>query len=191
MDKIGLFFGSFNPIHIGHLIIAEYMVENSDLKEVWFVVSPNNPFKQRESLLEAHHRLYMVNLAIEDDFRFRSCDVEFRLPYPSYTSNTLVKLGELYPNKQFCIIMGEDNMENIAKWKNPEFILENYEFYVYPRKGSDANQYKNRPNVHFVDAPNIDLSATLIRRCIKDGVRVQYMLHPKVDKHIDEMGFYK
>lgn len=191
MDKIGLFFGSFNPIHIGHLIIAEYMVENSDLKEVWFVVSPNNPFKQRENLLEAHHRLYMVKLAIEEDFRFRACDVEFHLPYPSYTSNTLVKLGELYPNKQFCIIMGEDNMENIAKWKNPEFILENYQLYVYPRNGSDAHLYKERGNVHFVDAPNIDLSATLIRRCIKEGVKVQYMLHAKVDQYIDEMGFYK
>lgn len=191
MNKIGLFFGSFNPIHIGHLIIAEYMAENSDLKEVWFVVSPNNPFKKRETLLEAHHRLYMVNLAVENDPRFRVSDVEFHLPYPSYTVHTLLKLEEMYPNKKFCIIMGEDNLTNITKWKNAEFILQNYPLYVYPRAGNDTATLNLPGDIHLVNAPHIDISATLIRSSIHAGKRVQYMLPPAVDKHIDEMGFYK
>ena len=192
MNKIGLFFGSFNPIHIGHLIIAEYMAENSDLKEVWFVVSPNNPFKKREQLLDAHHRLYMVNLAVENDSRFRVSDVEMHLPCPSYTVHTLLKLEEMYPKKQFCIIMGEDNLENISKWKNAEFILEHYPIYVYPRAGHGTNA-ADLPggDIHAVNAPYIDISATLIRNSIKQGKRVQYMLPPAVDKHLDDMGFYK
>lgn len=191
MKKIGLFFGSFNPIHIGHLIIAEYMAENSDLKEIWFVVSPNNPFKKKENLLDAHHRLYMVNLAVENDSRFRVSDVEFKMPYPSYTSHTLLKLEELYPNKQFCIIMGTDNLANITKWKNSEFILENYPLYVYPRTGSNEIPNNLPGEIHIVEAPHIDISATLIRNSIKKGKHVQYMLPSAVEKHIDDMGFYK
>ena len=191
MNKIGLFFGSFNPIHIGHLSIAEYLAENSDLQEVWFVVSPNNPFKKKENLLDAHHRLYMVNLAVEDDPRFRVSDVEMHLPCPSYTVHTLLKLEEMYPKKQFCIIMGEDNLENITKWKNAEFILEHYPLYVYPRAGHDMLTSDLPGDIHLVQAPYIDISATMIRNSIKAGKRVQYMLPPAVDKHIDEMGFYK
>ena len=133
--NIGLYFGSFNPIHIGHLIIAEYMIENSDLDEIWFVVSPSNPLKKKESLLDERQRLYMVNIAIEDDARFRSSDIEFKLPYPSYTCVTLAHLTERYPEKNFSLIMGEDNLENIEKWKNYEFILNNFHIYTYPRAG--------------------------------------------------------
>jgi len=191
MPKTALFFGSFNPIHIGHLIIAEYMIVNSDIKEIWFVVSPSNPLKKKETLLAEHHRLYMVKLAIENDYRFRACDVEFKLPYPSYTSNTLVYLNELYPKKEFALIMGEDNLENIEKWKNYEFILNNYQIYLYPRIGHDGGKYKNHPNVSFVKAPLIEISATLIRESIRQKKSVKYLLLPEIEKYIDEMGFYK
>jgi len=191
MSKTALFFGSFNPIHIGHLIIAEYLIENSDIKEIWFVVSPSNPLKKKETLLDEHHRLYMVKLAIENDYRVRACDVEFKLPFPSYTSNTLVYLNELYPKKEFALIMGEDNLENIEKWKNYEFILANYNIYLYPRMGHDGGKYKTHPNVTFVDAPRIEISATMIRECIQQKKSVTYLLLPEVAKYIDEMGFYK
>lgn len=191
MSKIGLFFGSFNPIHIGHLMIAEYFVENTDLKEVWFVVSPNSPFKQKDSLLNEHQRLYMVNIAIEDDSRFRSCDIEFKLPYPSYTCNTLVFLKEKYPDKEFVLMMGEDNLEGISKWKNSDYILQNYEIYVYPRIGSDGAQWKEQSNITFVPAPYIGISATLIRQSIANRKSVRYFLHPKVASFIDEMGLYR
>lgn len=191
MPKIGLFFGSFNPIHIGHLIMAEYFVENTDLKEVWFVVSPNNPLKKKESLLNERQRLYMVNLAVEDDARFRSCDIEFHLPIPSYTSHTLVHLQEKYPDKEFALIMGEDNLQNIDKWKNYQFILDNFSIYVYPRPNCNAGKWKEMPNVTFVPAPQIEISATMVRDSIANGKSVKYFLHPKVEKCIDEMGFYK
>ena len=190
MPKIGLFFGSFNPIHIGHLIMAEYFVENTDLKEVWFVVSPNSPMKKKESLLSEHQRLYMVNLAVEDDARFRSCDIEFHLSLPSYTCHTLVHLQEKYPDKEFVLIMGEDNLETIEKWKNYEFILENFSIYAYPRIGSDGGKYKNHPHVKFVDAPYIGISATMIRNGIAEGKTMHYFMHPKVAQFIDEMRLY-
>lgn len=190
MPKIGLFFGSFNPIHIGHLIMAEYFVENTDMKEVWFVVSPNNPLKKKESLLSEHQRLYMVNLAIEDDARFRSCDIEFKLPYPSYTCHTLAHLQEKYPDKEFALIMGEDNLENIEKWKNYEYILDNFSIYTYPRMGYDGGKYKTHPSVTFVPAPQVEISATLVRQSLAAGRRVHYLLHPKVAQFIDEMRLY-
>ena len=164
LSKIGLYFGTFNPIHIGHLIIAEYLVENTDLTEVWFVISPSNPLKKKSTLLNEHHRLYMVNLAIEDDFRFRSCDIEFKLPYPSYTCNTLTYLQEMYPNKEFVLIMGEDNLENIEKWKNWEFIIEHYPIYAYPRTGHDGGKFAGHPTVKIINAPQIEISATMINR---------------------------
>ncbi len=191
MPKVGLFFGSFNPIHIGHLIMAEYFVENTDLAEVWFVVSPNNPLKQKSSLLSAAQRLYMVNLAVEDDARFRSSDIEFHLPLPSYTCHTLVHLQEKYPQKEFVLIMGDDNLESIEKWKNYQYILDNYNIYVYPRPGSDGGKWKDAPKVRMVPAPQIGISATMIREAIAAGRSVRYFLHPKVAECIDEMGFYK
>ena len=191
MPKIGLFFGSFNPIHIGHLMMAEYFVENTDLKEIWFVVSPNNPLKKKESLLNEHQRLYMVNLAIEDDARFRSCDIEFKLPIPSYTCNTLVHLTEKYPHYHFVLIMGEDNLENIEKWKNYDFILNNYEIYVYPREGYHGSLQQKYKNIHYVNSPKIEISATMIRNSIANKKSIKYFLHPKVFQFIDEMQLYR
>lgn len=191
MAKIGLYFGSFNPIHIGHLIIAEYLVEHTDLKEIWFVISPSNPLKKKSSLLNEHQRLYMVNIAIEDDPRFRSSDIEFKLPYPSYTSHTLTYLQEKYPQKEFALIMGEDNLENIEKWKNWEFILNNYHLYVYPRIGFNGKKFHDHPSVTMVNAPKIEISATMIRESIKAGKSVKYLLLPQVEKFIDDQLLYK
>jgi len=190
MAKTALFFGTFNPIHIGHLIIAEYVVENSDLKELWFVITPSNPLKKKSSLLNEYHRYYMVNLAIENDSRFRASDIEFKLPYPSYTAHTLTYLQNKYPGKEFVLIMGEDNLENIEKWRNWEFILEHFQIYVYPRIGYNAGKYREHPSVKLVNAPNIEISATMIRDSIKARKNVKYLLTSKVEQHIDEMGFY-
>ena len=189
--KIGLFFGSFNPIHIGHLIIAEYIVENTDLKELWFVVSPCNPLKKKKSLLNDHQRLYMVNIAIEDDSRFRSCDIEFKLPQPSYTVNTLLHLAEKYPDKEFCLIMGEDNLDCIEKWYNYQFILDNYQIYVYPRDEYKTEKKRELPNIHYVDAPKIGISATMIRQSIQEKKTVKYLMTEKVAKYMEDMGLYR
>ncbi|MDR1346371.1 MAG: nicotinate-nucleotide adenylyltransferase [Bacteroidales bacterium] len=189
--KVGLFFGSFNPIHIGHLIIAEYCLEHSDLCEIWFVVSPCNPLKKKATLLAEHHRLYMTKLAIENDFRFRACNIEFKLPYPSYTATTLMRLSEKYPDKEFALILGDDNMENIEKWRNWEYILDNYNVIVYPRYGFDQAAAAKYPHVSYVNAPLMELSATQIRENIKAGRQVRYMLPDTVWHYIDEMGFYK
>jgi nicotinate-nucleotide adenylyltransferase len=188
--KVGLFFGSFNPIHIGHLIIAEYCLEHSDLREIWFVISPCNPLKKKATLLSEHHRLYMTKLAIESDFRFRACDIEFKLPYPSYTAITLMRLSEKYPDKEFVLIMGADNMENIKKWYNWEYIIENYQVMVYPRPGFEQSAIAEYPHVHQLSAPLMELSATQIRESIKAGQQVRYMLPNVVAQYIEEMGFY-
>ena len=191
MNKVGLFFGSFNPIHVGHLIIAEYIVEHTDLDEIWFVISPNNPLKQKKTLLNEHQRYYMVQVAIENDSRFKACDVEFKLPRPSFTSVTLLKLNELYPNKNFSIIMGEDNLQSIEKWKNYEFILKNYPIYVYPRAGYECTKEYGQAEIIKVGAPRIELSATMIRESIRTGKNVSYCLPPAVCKYIEEMNLYK
>ena len=189
--KIGLFFGSFNPIHIGHLIIAEYIVEHTDLKELWFVVSPCNPLKKKQSLLNDHQRLYMVNIAIEDDSRFRSCDIEFKLPQPSYTVNTLLHLAEKYPDKEFCLIMGEDNLDCIEKWYNYQFILDNYQIYVSPRDDYKTENKRELPNIHYVNAPKIGISATMIRQGIQEKKSVKYLMTEKVAKYVEDMGLYR
>lgn len=191
IKKIGLFFGSFNPIHVGHLIIAEYIVEHSDLKEMWFVVSPRNPLKKKQSLLNDRQRLYMVNIAIEDDYRFRACDIEFKLPQPSYTVNTLLHLAEKYPDKEFCLIMGEDNLDCIEKWYNYQFILDNYQIYVYPRDNYHTENKRELPNIHYVDAPRIGISATMIRQGIQEKKSVKYLMPEKVAKYVEEMGLYR
>lgn len=192
MAKIGLYFGSFNPIHIGHLMVAEYLVENSDLAEVWFVVTPRSPFKQQAHLLADHHRLYMVRLAVEDDARFRACDAEFKLPQPSYTVHTLAYLQEKYPNKEFALILGADNLVHFDKWKNWEYILAHFSLYVYPRAGYDVPDcYLKNPNVHLISAPQIEISATFIRNSIQKGKNVKYSLLPKIADYIDKMSFYR
>lgn len=191
--KIGLFFGTFNPIHIGHLIIANYMAEFSDLDEVWFVVTPLSPFKKKSSLLENHHRLAIANIAVDTFPKLKTSNIEFNLPEPNYTINTLVHLEEKYTNHQFCLIMGEDNLKGFHKWKNYETILENYELYVYPRISSGLvnHQFSDHPKIHKVNAPIVQISSTFIRASIKERKDISTMLHPDVWKYIDEMNFYK
>ncbi len=188
--RIGLFFGSFNPIHIGHLVIAEAMLEHANLKEVWFVVSPQNPFKQRQTLLADRQRLEMVRRAIFDDFRFRASDVEFSLPQPSYTVVTLQTLAERYPDKRFALIMGSDNLASFPRWRNSDYILQHYPLLVYPRPGVEACELEKHPNVSIVDVPMMDISSTYIRHEIACHRSPRYLLHPAVYDYIAEMHFY-
>ena len=191
--KTGLFFGTFNPIHIGHLIIANHLVEYSDLDSVWFVITPHSPFKQKKSLLDNHHRLAMVRIAIEDYPKLQASDIEFDLPQPNYTVHTLAHLGEKYPQHEFALIMGSDNIQSFHKWKNYEFILENYHIFVYPRLMEEKvnAQFDNHPHVHFVDAPIIEISATAIRKAVKEKKDIRPLLPHGVWQYLDEMNFYK
>ena len=191
--KIGLYFGTFNPIHIGHLIIANHIVEHSDLNEIWMVVTPHNPFKKKTSLLDNHHRLEMVYRATEAYDNIHPTDIEFKLSQPNYTINTLTHLSEEYPNHEFCLIMGEDNLKSLHRWKNYEAILEDYQVYVYPRisEGKVETQFDNHPKINKVDAPVIEISSTMIRNGIKAQKNVKPLLVPSVWNYIDEMNFYK
>ena len=191
--KIGLYFGTFNPIHVGHLTIANYMVEYSDLDQVWFVVTPHSPFKKKSSLLDNHHRFQMVDRAIEDYSKLRASDIEFNLPQPNYTIDTLTYLEEKYPDYEFALIMGEDNLKSFHKWKNYELILERHHIYVYPRisDGTSENQFLNHPKIHKVAAPIVEISSTFIRKAIKKNKNIKPMLPVNVWKYIDEMNFYK
>lgn len=191
--KIGLFFGSYNPIHVGHMIIANHMVEFSDLEQVWFVVTPHNPFKKKNSLLADHHRFQLVLEATEDYDKLKASNIEFGLPQPNYTINTLVYLCEKYPQHQFNLIMGQDNLDSFHKWKNHEEILKNHELYIYPRitTEKEAPDLLNHPKVHLIDAPIVEISATFIRKSIKENKNVRALLPYKVWKYMDEMNFYK
>ena len=194
MKKIGLFFGSFNPIHIGHLILANYILENSDMDELWFVVSPQNPFKDKKSLLTDHNRLDMVQLAVKNYPKMRASNVEFSLPKPSYTIDTLTYLKEKYPNYSFALIMGEDNLDSLPKWKNAEKLMSEYQIIVYPRtfEGEKKDsEYLQHENISMVNAPIIELSATEIRNMIKEGKNVRPMLPPEVFEYLDGSSFYK
>lgn len=191
MKKTGLFFGSFNPVHVGHLIIANAMLNHSDLDEVWFVVSPQNPLKERQSLLDDRQRLEMVRLAIDDNSRLRASDVEFHLPIPSYTSLTLAHLSERYPDKEFCLIMGSDNLATFTRWRNWESILSNYRLYVYPRPGSSDCPLASHEHVTLVEVPMIDISSTHIRDEIRQGHDVRYLLTDPVFRYLTEMHFYE
>lgn len=188
--KIGLFFGSFNPIHMGHLIIANLMAESGDLKKVWFVVSPQNPFKPSKGLLHEHDRYDMVRAAIHDNYKLEVSDIEFHLPKPSYTIHTLVHLKEKHPDKEFKIIIGEDNLGSFTKWKNHDVILRDYGLYVYPRPGAQPSELKVHPNVTMVDAPMLDISATFIRESIRKGRSVRYLVADPVEEMIRTKGFY-
>lgn len=188
--KIGLFFGSFNPIHNGHLIIANIMVETTDLDEVWFVVSPQNPFKPRKSLLHEFDRMDMVNQAIFDNYKLRASDIEFSMPKPSYTIDTLTYLTSKHENKTFNLIIGEDNLTHFHKWKNSDVLLNNYQLYVYPRPNVQPSDLLSHPNVKMVEAPMIDISATFIRKCIKKGYSIKYLVHDAVEEIIISKGFY-
>jgi nicotinate-nucleotide adenylyltransferase len=190
-QKIGLFFGSFNPIHIGHLIIANIMAENTDLNKVWFVVSPQNPFKPSKGLLHEFDRYDMVKAAIADHYKLEVTDVEFNLPKPSYTIHTLAYLTEKFPGKEFKVIIGEDNLENFAKWKNHEQILDQFGLYVYPRPHITNSDLKRHPNVKIIEAPLLDISATYIRSCIKDNKSIRYLVPEPVEQLIRLKHFYK
>ncbi len=189
--KIGLFFGSFNPIHIGHLVIANYMANYTDLEKVWLVVSPHNPLKQKSSLLADNHRLALVRRAIEDNNKLKVSDIEFKLPQPSYTITTLLHLSEKHPTHQFALIMGSDNLNTLHKWKNYEAILKGYEIYVYPRPGFEPGSLSTLANVKITEAPVMEISSTFIRQAISDKKDVRYLLPEKVDDYVKEMSFYK
>jgi len=194
MKKIGLYFGTFNPIHIGHMVIANHMAEFSELDEIWFVVTPQSPFKTKKSLLDNHHRYQMVFEATKDYPKLKPSKIEFDLPQPNYTINTLVHLDEKYENKhQFCLIMGEDNLKSFHKWKNYETILENYKLFVYPRisEGEIEHQFKNHPKLKKVNAPIMEISSTFIRTNHAAGKNVRTMLPDAVWRYMDEMNFYK
>jgi nicotinate-nucleotide adenylyltransferase len=191
MKQVGLFFGSFNPIHIGHLAIANYLYSYTELEEIWMVISPHNPLKTKASLLNHSQRLYMVNVAIEDSPFLKASSIEFDLPQPSYTVNTLAHLKEIYPNITFSLIMGSDNLNSFHKWKNFEHILDNYKIFVYPRPGEIPLNYVNHPNIVITKAPQMDISSSFIRNAIKEKKNIQYFLTPTVWNFIDEMNLYK
>lgn len=187
---VGLYFGSFNPIHIGHLAIANYIVEYTEIDQVWFVVSPHNPLKRKSTLLNDRLRLDLVYNAIKDDARFVASDIEFNLPQPSYTIDTLTYLKEKYSSKQFALIMGSDGLRTFNKWKNSEVIVENYTRYVYPRIGENTDYILSHPNVKILSAPVFEISSSFIRKAIKEKKDVRYFLHPEVFKIIDKNGYY-
>lgn len=188
--KIGLYFGSFNPIHTGHLIIANHILNESALDKIWFVISPLNPFKQSENLLNEYDRLNLVQKAVEDDLRMKASDIEFSLPKPSYTVHTLTYLGEKYPGHQFSIIMGSDSFQNIGKWKNAEIILANYPIIVYKRPGFEIENNINA-RLTIMDAPMLEISATHIRELIKQGKSIKYLVPPVVEEEIAAGGYFK
>ena len=189
--KIGLFFGSFNPVHNGHLILANYIVEYTDLDSIWFVVSPQNPFKEEQSLLQDYHRLDMLKMAVKNDTRFEVCDIEFNMPKPSYTIDTLKLLSERYPNNEFCLICGMDNLTNFDKWKNYQDILDNYNIFVYPRKNYDGGELINHKSIHLIDAPEIEISSTFIRKAVADNKDIRYFMPEVSYKYMIENSFYK
>lgn len=203
MKKVGLFFGSYNPVHVGHLILANYLADYTDLSEVWMVVSPHNPHKKKVNLLEDHHRLAMVRIAVEDNTQLKASDIEFNLPKPSYTVFTLQTLKERYPDHEFVLIMGEDNLRSFHKWKNYEYILDHHQLYVYPRVLTAAERdlqqdfqidetVINHSNLKLLkDAPMMKISSSFIRNAIKEGHDVRYLLTEKVFQYLDEMNFYK
>jgi nicotinate-nucleotide adenylyltransferase len=189
--KIGLLFGSFNPIHVGHLALANYFAEFTDLDQLWFVVTPHNPLKPKSTLLNDYKRLELVQLATEDFPKFKASKIEFDLPQPNYTIHTLAHLKEKYPDHSFVLIMGEDNLDGLEKWKNYEVILDQYEIYVYPRPGFSTQKHKNHPHVKMVDAPMIEISSTFIRDAVKNKKDVRFFLPEKVWKYIDEYHLYE
>lgn len=192
-SKVGLFFGTFNPIHIGHLALANYIIENSDLNELWLVVTPHNPHKVKKTLLEDYQRLHMVHLATDDYVKIKASNIEFNLPQPNYTVNTLAHLSEKYPDKLFTLIMGEDNLKGFTKWKNHEVILEHHHIMVYPRiaAGKVDLTLINHPNISKIDAPIMEISSTMIRNGIAAGKDLRYFMHHKVQEYVEEMNFYK
>ena len=191
MKETGLFFGSFNPIHVGHMVLANYMLEFTDMEELWFVVSPHNPLKEKSGLLDVRHRIQMVDLAIGENPRMKSSSIETKLPQPSYTVNTLAHLGEKYPNHTFSLIMGSDNLENFHKWKNYEEILRRHRLYIYPRPGYSGGHLLSHKSVKMTQAPLMEISSTFIREGIRNKHNLEHFLGSRVWDYLTEMNFYK
>ena len=194
--KTGLYFGSFNPIHIGHLAIASYMVEFTDIDQVWFIISPQNPLKKRHTLLADYHRLELVEKAISDDPSLKASDIEFNLPKPSYTIDTLTYLSEKYSDDHFILIMGEDNLHTLPKWKNYDELLKRYPIYIYPRQGnpslaSGISKIMEKAMITMIDAPRIEISSSFIRKSIREKKNIRHFLTKEVWEYIDEMNFYR
>lgn len=188
--NIGLYFGSFNPIHIGHLIVGNHVANHTDMQQVWYVISPQNPLKPSASLLNEYHRLHLVRLAIEEEPKLKASDVEFKLPRPSYTIDTLTYLREKYPQHQFSIIIGSDSFQNLPKWKNFELLVKEYPFIIYKRPGFEINETWNA-RVTILDAPMLDISATAIRNNIREGKSIRYLVEEKVREEIEGNNYYK
>jgi len=189
--KIGLFFGSFNPVHTGHLVIASYMAEYTDLQQVWLIVSPHNPLKDRLSLLQDYHRLDLVKAAIGDNKKLKASDVEFKMSKPSYTVHTLTHLSEKFPQDEFVLLMGRDNLSTFTKWKDYEQILSRYKIYVYPRVNALPSELENHASVRFIDAPLMEISSSFIREAIRQQKDVRYMMPGSVWLAIEEKNFYR
>ncbi len=190
-SKIGLFFGSFNPVHVGHMVIANFMATQTDLEEVWLVISPHNPLKPKKSLANDYDRLHLVQLAIGDNPHLKASTIEFGLPQPSFTIDTLTYLKEKFPDKQFVPIMGGDNLTTLHKWKNYELLLRDYELYVYNRPTYNTEEFRFYPNIKIVEAPLMQISSTYIRKCIKDGKSVQYLLTEPVYEYLLSSHLYR
>ena len=189
--KVGLFFGSFNPIHIGHLIIANYMTDHSEIDQLWFVISPQSPFKQKKSLLGEYDRLFLVQTAIEDNTKLRASNIEFSLPKPSYTIDTLTHIKEKYPSNDFVLIMGSDNLLNFHKWKNHDIILKDHEIYVYNRPDKMETALFDHEKVKLFSAPMLNISSSYVRDCIKNGLSIKYIVPDKVLDEMDKSSFYR
>ncbi len=189
--KTGLFFGSFNPVHIGHMIIANHIVQYTEIEKIWMVVSPQSPFKQKKSLASNYDRFHLLNLAAGDNKHIRPSKIEFDLPTPSYTIDTLTYLKEKYEDQEYALIMGGDNLKSFHKWKNYEQIIDNHDIYVYKRAGSEEHQFKDHPSVKILDAPLLNISATFIRKAIKEGKSVQYLVPEEVYQYLHTSHLYK
>jgi nicotinate-nucleotide adenylyltransferase len=188
--KIGLYFGSFNPVHVGHLIIVNHILNESELEMIWFIVSPLNPFKDSHNLMNEYDRLHLVKKAIEEDPRLKASDIEFSLPKPSYTVHTLAYLKEKFPDHSFSIIMGSDSFQNLGKWKNPETLIENYPIIIYKRPGFDVNNKLNA-NITIMDAPLLEISSTHIRELIKAGKSIKYLVPSNIEEEILSSTFFR
>ncbi|HEY4109714.1 nicotinate (nicotinamide) nucleotide adenylyltransferase [Puia sp.] len=189
--RVGLYFGSFNPIHHGHLLIATYLLQNTTLQQVWFIVSPQNPLKPAASLLNEYHRLHLVQLAIEGEKDLKALDIEFKLPKPSYTVDTLAYLQEKYPTHEFSVIMGSDSFQNLPRWKNAEWLLKNYSVYVYKRpEHEQLPVYPGSKDIHILEAPLLPISSTGIRKNRKEGKSIRYLVPEAVRTEIERNGYY-
>jgi nicotinate-nucleotide adenylyltransferase len=189
--NIGLFFGSFNPVHVGHMIIANFMVSSGKVDEVWMIVSPHNPLKDKASLANDHDRLHLVRLAIGDNIKIKASNVEFSLPKPSFTIDTLTYLSEKHPQYNFHLMMGGDNIASLNKWKNYEKLLSDYKILVYDRPKYELGELVSHPNVSVVEAPLLDISASYIRSCIKEGKSVQYLVPDEVYKYLKDSSMFR